>query len=365
MIATQPKETILIVDDTPANLHFLDELLTKKGYRTRLAPNGGRALSSIRAAVPDLVLLDIMMPGMDGYEVCQTLKADELAQDIPVIFISALDEVFDKMKAFSSGGVDYITKPFQPEEVLARIETHLDLRRLRLSLQEKNQALKTANNTLEEKVEARTIALKTEIEQRKSHQQEKDRLFELAQQQSDQLRSLTNLLIKAQQNQRQGLSTGLEQELQPKIDLLRTHLNTLQAMFPPDHDSQMVVTMAATIRLLAEMESYINQVTANLDQAAVAEQEMSSNPLLQLSAREREVLRLVSEGKSNAEVAEILSVSVNTVYTYLKRIRQKLNLQHVSSLAIFAQEHGFWVSLSQEFPQSIFPDGYKYLSVTQ
>jgi len=341
MTDTPSKETILIVDDTPANLHFLDELLTERGYRTRLVPNGGRALSSIRSAVPDLILLDIMMPGMDGYEVCEALKADELAHDIPVIFISALDEVFDKVKAFSSGGVDYVTKPIQPEEVLVRIETHLDLRRLRLTLQEKNQALETVNNTLEEKVEARTIALKTEIEQRKSHQQEKDRLFELAQQQSEQLRSITNLLIETQQNQRQGLSTGLEQELQQKIDLLRAHLKTLQAMFPPGHDPQMVTTMAEAIRLLAEMESYINQVTADLDQAAVTEQEMSSNPLLQLSAREREVLRLVAEGKSNAEVAEILSVTVNTVYTYLKRIRQKLNLQNVSSLAIFAQEHGF------------------------
>ena len=103
----------------------------------------------------------------------------------------------------------------------------------------------------------------------------------------------------------------------------------------------MVTTMAEAIRLLAEMESYINQVTADLDQAAVTEQEMSSNPLLQLSAREREVLRLVAEGKSNAEIAGILSVTVNTSYTYLKRIRQKLNLQNVSSLAIFAQEHGF------------------------
>ncbi len=103
----------------------------------------------------------------------------------------------------------------------------------------------------------------------------------------------------------------------------------------------MVTTMAEAIRLLAEMESYINQVTVDLDQATVTEREMSSNPLLQLSAREREVLRLVAEGKCNAEIAEILSVAVNTVYTYLKRIRQKLDIQNVSSLAMFAQEHGF------------------------
>lgn len=137
----EAKSTILIVDDTPANLHLLNDLLTGHGYKTRPMPNGERALSSIEKSIPDLILLDIMMPAMDGYEVCRRLKADESTKNIPIIFISALDEVFDKVKAFELGGADYITKPFQSEEVLARVATHLEIRRLILELESKNVEL--------------------------------------------------------------------------------------------------------------------------------------------------------------------------------------------------------------------------------
>jgi len=132
---------ILIVDDTAANLRLLSEILAEKGYKVRPVPNGELALSAARGFPPDLILLDIMMPGINGYEVCQKLKADERTCDIPVIFISAINEVLDKVKAFGVGGVDYITKPFQLEEVLVRVETHLSLRFLQKNLQEKNEYL--------------------------------------------------------------------------------------------------------------------------------------------------------------------------------------------------------------------------------
>ncbi len=106
-ILTPPiKENILIVDDTPDNLNLLSEILTERGYKVRPAPSGKLALRFIQSTLPDLILLDIKMPEMDGYEVCKQLKASERTQDIPVIFISALNEVFDKVKAFSLGGVD-------------------------------------------------------------------------------------------------------------------------------------------------------------------------------------------------------------------------------------------------------------------
>ncbi len=124
------KGKILIVDDTPANLQILTQVLTEQGYQVFPAINGKLALMSVQSTLPDLILLDILMPEMDGYDVCNTLKADERTYDIPVIFISALDDVFDKVKAFSLGGVDYITKPFQREELLARVQTHLKLHRL-------------------------------------------------------------------------------------------------------------------------------------------------------------------------------------------------------------------------------------------
>ena len=138
---------ILVVDDTLENLHLLAGMLRAKGYKVRPVPSGELALSGARGFPPDLILLDIMMPEMDGYEVCQALKADERTRDIPVIFISALSDVLDKVKAFAVGGVDYITKPFQEAEVLARVETHLALQRLQKNLQDKNQEL---TNTLQQ-----------------------------------------------------------------------------------------------------------------------------------------------------------------------------------------------------------------------
>lgn len=135
------RENILLVDDTPDNLRLLSQILAERHYDVRAVTNGERALESVRLAAPDLILLDIKMPGMDGFEVCRALKADENTCDIPVIFISALSDVTDKVKAFTVGGVDYITKPFQYEEVVARAETHLALRRLQKQLQNANHKM--------------------------------------------------------------------------------------------------------------------------------------------------------------------------------------------------------------------------------
>ena len=133
---------ILVVDDTPANLRLLSDMLKAHGYRPRVVPSGKLALSAARAIPPDLILLDIRMPEMDGYEVCEQLKADASLKETPVIFLSALDEIAYKVKAFAAGGVDYITKPFQVEEVLARVGTHLALRRQTRKLEESYTALK-------------------------------------------------------------------------------------------------------------------------------------------------------------------------------------------------------------------------------
>ncbi|MBF0232254.1 MAG: response regulator, partial [Desulfamplus sp.] len=130
------------------NMRLLVDLLGNQGYLVRPALSGNMALKAAEKEAPDLVLLDILMPEMDGYEVCRILKADDKLKDVPVIFISALDDVSDKVKGFSVGGVDYISKPFQIEEVLARVETHLTLRRLRQELEEKNIHLKRMNSEL-------------------------------------------------------------------------------------------------------------------------------------------------------------------------------------------------------------------------
>lgn len=139
---------ILIVDDTPANLKLLAEILGKYGYVVRSASNGRLALRTVAVRKPDLILLDINMPDMDGYEVCQQLKASDSSRAIPVIFISANSEVTDKVKGFAVGGVDYITKPFQHEEVLARVRTHIELRHLQVSLERAYGDLSTSHTRL-------------------------------------------------------------------------------------------------------------------------------------------------------------------------------------------------------------------------
>jgi putative two-component system response regulator len=137
----RPPPNILIVDDTPANLQLLVGMLKSSGYIPRPVPNGRLALQAAKNQPPDLILLDINMPEMNGYEVCQRLKADDKLKDIPVLFISALTDTADKIKAFSTGGIDYVTKPFQFEEVHARVETHLRLHQLRRELAQHNLQL--------------------------------------------------------------------------------------------------------------------------------------------------------------------------------------------------------------------------------
>ena len=129
------KGHVLVVDDSPANLRYLTGLLRERGYAVHAAQRVELALRFISTTPPDILLLDIQMPGMDGFELCARIKADPATRDIPVIFISAADDVARKVQAFAAGGVDYIVKPFQPEEVLARVGTHLALRLLQQHLE--------------------------------------------------------------------------------------------------------------------------------------------------------------------------------------------------------------------------------------
>lgn len=151
----ESKDVILIVDDTPENLRVLGDMLDQQGYEVRIATSGPSALENATAAPPDLILLDILMPGMDGYEVCRRLKENEGLRRIPVIFISALAMPDQKSRAFQEGAADFVTKPFQAEEVVARVRTHLQvgqLEKMRLALadcQEELQRLRARNDELE------------------------------------------------------------------------------------------------------------------------------------------------------------------------------------------------------------------------
>lgn len=147
---------LLLVDDQPENLRLLSTTLSKQGYDIRSTVSGSMAITAAKTAKPDLVLLDIMMPGMDGYEVCRELKSQVETADIPIIFVSAIDDTFDKVKAFQAGGADYITKPFRIEEVAARIENQMQIRQLQqrlrgqnVRLEEELQRIKTEQNQAE------------------------------------------------------------------------------------------------------------------------------------------------------------------------------------------------------------------------
>ena len=159
------RSIILIVDDNQTNLDVLFELLKNYGFKVLVAQDGESAIEQIQYIHPDLILLDIMMPGIDGFETCQRLKSDPPTQDIPIIFMSALSATVDKVKGFQTGAVDYITKPFQHEEVLSRIQTHLTIGSLQKKLEQKNAELAHLNQNLERLVEQKSKQL---IEQEKT-----------------------------------------------------------------------------------------------------------------------------------------------------------------------------------------------------
>ncbi|MEG4282466.1 adenylate/guanylate cyclase domain-containing protein [Microcoleus sp. A006_D1] len=161
--------SILVVDDTPANVRLLSIILTEQGYQVRKALNGQRAIATVQEFPPTLILLDVMMPEMNGYEVCAQLKASPKTRSIPVIFLSALDDVLDKVKAFDVGAVDYITKPFQGKEVLARVASQLKIQSQQKLLQEQTKQLEGLVEGLQNEIKERQgVELALRLAQKKS-----------------------------------------------------------------------------------------------------------------------------------------------------------------------------------------------------
>jgi DNA-binding response OmpR family regulator len=170
------KATILIVDDNPTNLDLLFTSLSQVGFKVLIAKDGANAIRQATLAQPDAILLDIIMPDLDGFATCRRLKNETQTRDIPVIFLTALTDTIDKVEGFKAGAVDYITKPFQQAEVLARLETHLTIRTLQKSLQQKNQWLQQ------------------EINERKRVEEERERLVVELQEALAQVKTLSGIL---------------------------------------------------------------------------------------------------------------------------------------------------------------------------
>jgi formate hydrogenlyase transcriptional activator len=167
--ADSHKGDILIVDDDLASFRTLSSMLTAEGYEVRGVPDGPMALTVVENKPPELILLDIKMPGMDGFEVCRQIKADETSSDIPILFLSALDQLEDKLKGFSIGAADFITKPFRAQEVLARVDIHIKFSRLRRNLEEQVVERTAEIKKLKDRIEQENIYLRKEIEVEHMH----------------------------------------------------------------------------------------------------------------------------------------------------------------------------------------------------
>ncbi len=313
---TQP--LILIIDDNVNNIRLARKHLNDNGLEVMMARDGLSGLERAKSTQPDLILLDIMMPEIDGFETCQLLKENPLTVNIPIIFMTAVDNVADKVKGFEVGGVDYVTKPVEMNELLARVKAQVQLNQLQRDLQQYNEQL-------EQRVADRTAELAAEIAQRIEYQQEKDKLLDVVLQQSQQLQELTKLISTSRQVQYVALSQNIEEQLNQDLESLELLM-----------DQQAVDESPAEARhLLQRIQDYVYQAQDSLDEAIEIQQALLDDPSLRLTAREKEVLQLLVDGKSNSMIGELLGITPSSVQTYRKRIMKKLKITKFTDLVKF------------------------------
>jgi DNA-binding response OmpR family regulator/DNA-binding CsgD family transcriptional regulator len=272
-IPSKTAATVLVIDDDALYVRFMKLTLEEHGYRARTAASGEAGLQSVQENRPDIILLDLVMPDLDGYEVCRRLKADPLSTDIPVIFLSGFGSPQEKVRAFEAGGVDYIVKPYSRIELLARLRTHLALQRMR--------------NNLAKEVRKRTA----ELEEKNQELQE------------------TNIVLKR-------LLGEIEQE---KKKLGRIMQLNIERLILPDLDRTVQAPAEERVRLRNLIRSNLLDLVRPLG----CEREDIYSLLTPTDLR---VLNLIRRGKRTKEIAELLTLSPQTVATHRKNIRKKLNL---------------------------------------
>jgi DNA-binding NarL/FixJ family response regulator len=278
---------VLVVDDTPTNLSLLLDSLSEAGHEILVAESGHSALELLQHTTPDLILLDFVMPGMDGVVTCRKLKARAECRDVPVIFMTAIDEPEQKLRAFAAGALDYITKPVYPPEVLARVAAHLQIRTLQRSLEDE-------------------LALRVEAE--------------------NQLRdSLDRAVVLADAKGHIVFATRLAEDL-----LHKHHPDRPLGTIPDQLNDGLVV------RRFAEAGR------ADLQMLVLEERGSPPGPgaLVQLgmTAREAEVLYWIAQGKSNPDIATILGANVRTVHKHVEHIFQKLGVETRNAATLAALE---------------------------
>lgn len=306
---------ILIIDDNPANLKVATLHLSNFAYVVLSARDGESGLSRAQRARPDLILLDIQMPGIDGYETCRRLKADPRTAHIPIIYMTARSQVDDKLRAFELGGVDYITKPFEAPELIARVRNHLQI------VHQKRQISRHAEE-LEARVEEATEQLRQELADRRALAEQREALGALVRLQSEQLYEQTRRWLSLREDRDMGLAQRVRINIFERIRLALEQLHRTRM-------SQSLDGIQQAIDLLTPALSQSYDVGESLGQAAPP---ISENPLLQLSAREVEVFQLLTEGKANKEIAYTLGIATSTVSTYRLRIMEKLEVSDLTGL---------------------------------
>ena len=321
--------TILLVDDNPSNLNLLVDGLFEQGFQLNVAKSGESALQRAHIRKPDIVLLDVQMPGIDGFETCRQFKADPELSSIPIIFLTASNEASDRRQGLLAGGVDYIVKPLDTHEVLLRVRIHLELQRL-------NRELEHSNAELERRVVERTKELSAEVERRAHSEKRQTVLLDIVRTQGVQLQFLTKRILAMQLSHRTALGEELNDEVVHDLTRITAEMPRLLAQIS---SVKMRDQLNAVSERLQRIQHFIIEVTDALKQPLPEEITLVGNPLLKLSQRERETLQLIVNEYSSDEIAELLNVSGSTVRTYRYRILQKLGVKNTDELLKFVLAH--------------------------
>lgn len=319
------QQTILIVDDLPANLGVLLDFLDTAGYKVLVAESGEGALAQLAYAEPDIILLDVTMPGIDGYETCRRLKADERWRETPVLFLTALNETTDKVRGFDVGAVDFISKPLHPEEVLARVRAHLEIRSLQQDLEEKNALLEKA------------VALRMEAENQL--QQSLDRAVMIVCER-DRIQFCTRLARRLLDRYFPALK---DEAILPEALASWFAHNAVNDAWQGALDETRL-----EVRIFAEPRPGACFMLL-LEEHATSGASPASLLCLGLTNREAEVLFWIAHGKTNPEIAIILEAALNTVKKHVQNILLKLGVETRLAAALRATET---LGLSDELPKS-------------
>jgi len=317
--------TILIVDDTPIDIDILAMTLDRGKYRLAVAESGRKALDMIGTVLPDLILMDIMMPEMDGFEICRILKGSTETKDIPVIFLTVKDETEDILRGYNEGAVDYVTKPFNSAELLARVHTHVELKkkrdneqelifRLKATLEERKraeEALQQAHDNLERLVAERTEELLVKNRRLVEEIEERRRAESALENKSQKLEEFNT-----------ALRVLLQQREKDKDELEDWVLSNVKNLIMPNVEKlKKICAKTKTAQYIGILEKNLQDLTSSFSQNL-------SSKYINLTSKEIQVANLVKEGMTSKEIAVLLNVSERTIDFHRKNIRSKLGFNN-------------------------------------